>query len=66
VSDYEKCPYCGAEVFVRCRCPRADSLCTNGHEWHTCLAHDRTVAGPADHAADTFVCSCPEQESRHA
>lgn len=56
--DASKCPVCGKEAMVRCRCPRCDSRCESGHEWHVCLEHDRIVLGASDHSKDTFACSC--------
>ena len=31
------CPVCGSLYIIRCRCPRADSECNNGHKWHICV-----------------------------
>jgi hypothetical protein len=59
----DACPFCGGRLAGRCKCLRADSVCENGHEWHTCVAHGRVVAGASDHAE--FYpddCSCPKNE----
>lgn len=28
------CPTCGGRVVDVCRCPKANRVCENGHEWH--------------------------------
>lgn len=53
-----KCPVCGEEAIESCRCPKLDSVCKNGHEWHTCLKHQKIVIGSSDHSRPTFECSC--------
>jgi hypothetical protein len=54
------CPVCGKEAAYRCKCPRGDSVCPEGHEWHRCLAHEKIVLGLSDHARPHFECSCPD------
>lgn len=58
------CPVCGMDYLRRCRCPRSDSACANGHEWHYCLAHDepRIVVGKSDHSIDIMTCICGNEE----
>jgi hypothetical protein len=56
------CPFCGAEVVMRCRCMRGDSRCANGHEYHNCEEHwDRIVRGQSDHGKSG--CSCVPGET---
>lgn len=56
----DKCPLCGLSYDWRCRCMKGHMKCRNGHEWHQCLAHDKsmTVLGPSDHSTPTYDCSC--------
>jgi len=30
----EKCPACGWSPIKCCQCPKKDSECTHGHQWH--------------------------------
>lgn len=57
------CPICrmngaSVEITARCKCPRSDSFCSNGHKWHTCTVHKVYVEGHSDHSTDTFTCTC--------
>jgi len=61
-DDPNKCPICGELAQGSCRCPRGDSSCKNGHEWHTCTIHKKIVLGPSDHSTDTFSCTCLKEE----
>ena len=56
------CPICDAEITARCKCPRSDSFCPNGHQWHTCTVHKVYVEGHSDHSTDTFTCTCGDGE----
>lgn len=53
-----RCPICHGEVARTCKCPRTDSVCENGHEWHTCTVHNVYVEGHSDHSTDTSSCTC--------
>ena len=58
-----KCPVCSEEATYNCRCPRMDSGCKNGHEWHRCVIHEVIVLGHSDHSISTFSCTCvPKSE----
>lgn len=67
-QDTTKCPVCGEPAKMRCKCPRVDSTCANGHKWHFCMFHKKVVLGESDHSKPTFDCSCPpgEQETEQA
>lgn len=52
------CPTCNLPAIRRCRCLRGDCECENGHAWHTCVKHQRTVVGKADHGLKTNACTC--------
>lgn len=54
----ENCPICGERYKIQCRCLRSDRKCPNGHEWHRCLVHGKTVMGPSDHSGNTVRCTC--------
>lgn len=59
--DWEKfkfCPICNERAVLSCKCPRADSKCKNGHEWHICTVHGKVVLGRSDHSLATFTCTC--------
>lgn len=56
----DRCPVCGSEAQIRCRCILADCACSNGHEWHTCPVHGVVVIGRGDHTASQ-KCSCPTE-----
>jgi hypothetical protein len=56
------CPICGEKAISSCRCPRGDSTCENGHEWHRCTIHNSIVIGPSDHSLDTFTCTCKKEK----
>ena len=58
ISSDDVCRICGRISFGRCKCPRGDRTCPNGHSWHFCTVHGRFVDGPSDHSTDTFSCSC--------
>lgn len=53
-----RCPECGEEAETTCRCPRRDSVCKNGHEWHTCFVHKVIVVGQSDHRKSITSCTC--------
>jgi hypothetical protein len=57
-EDWEKCPICGADRTLTCRCFRVDSTCANGHKWHQCVKHRVLVEGHSDHALSMDVCTC--------
>ena len=54
----DKCPICGEKIVASCKCFRHDCQCINGHWWHTCLVHKKTVLGPSDHSKASDVCTC--------
>jgi hypothetical protein len=56
-----KCPVCGEMALSRCKCPRADSRCKFGHQWHTCAKHNKIVLGLSNHSIPTFDCTCGEE-----
>ena len=56
------CPKCEKPAVQSCRCPRRDSECENGHQWHTCTVHKVIVEGGSDHSKDTFSCTCAGQK----
>ena len=59
LENYDNCPICGERFVIRCKCFKADSRCKNGHKWHRCLLHDKTVIGKeSDHSKDINSCSC--------
>ena len=58
----ENCPICHQPPKVRCRCPRGDSTCENGHEWHTCMIHHVIVLGLSDHSTPTLSCTCHDHK----
>ena len=39
------CPACGGEAVATCKCPRNDTWCEQGHQWHRCPVHNKTVMG---------------------
>lgn len=56
--DPFNCPICGEDATYSCKCPKLDSICRNGHEWHICLVHNKKVLGPYNHISSTMKCSC--------
>ena len=54
--DY--CPVCGEKAIAICKCFRADSNCKNGHNWHTCVIHNKIVIGESDHKIPIDRCTC--------
>lgn len=58
ITEYSKCPMCGGEHQVRCKCPLSDMKCANGHEWHHCPKCGVRISGPADHAKSTDAHLC--------
>ena len=52
------CPVCGEAIIRTCKCFRADSVCKNGHEWHTCVVHKVYVEGHSDHSEMGNTCTC--------
>jgi hypothetical protein len=55
----DACEICGGEILGRCRCPRGDIRCINGHEYHYCIIHHTLVMGCSDHSK--LGCSCNDQ-----
>lgn len=55
-EDY--CPDCNSLYIIRCKCPRGDRSCDNGHSWHYCLVHNKLVIGLSNHSLSTFSCTC--------
>lgn len=55
------CPICGAPAKTVCKCPRKDSECKNGHQWHYCVKHHTLIAGKSDHSIKTYECICPKE-----
>ena len=55
---FRLCPTCGEKSVGTCRCPRSDSYCSKGHNWHMCVIHRRVVLGKSDHSLDTNTCTC--------
>lgn len=55
------CPICEEPAQSSCRCFRSDSVCRNGHEWHTCLVHQKVSLGHAPHDIPSDVCTCNEK-----
>lgn len=52
------CPVCETPAVVNCKCPRLDSRCANGHEWHYCpVHHDKVNLGMSDHAKSECTCN---------
>ena len=56
--EAKNCPICGEPSIDRCRCPRADSECKNGHKWHWCIVHLKIVIGHFDHSLSINICTC--------
>lgn len=56
--DHNRCPICEAKVKTRCRCMRSDSICENGHKWHTCIPCQVYVEGHASHSLSSSSCTC--------
>ena len=44
-----ECIVCGGRVIRRCKCPRGDSLCENGHEYHYDSSTQEYHEGVSDH-----------------
>ena len=63
-EEYDHCPTCGEMFVTSCRCRRSDRSCKNGHYWHTCVPHQKTVIGQSDHSIDTNACTCLKEEKR--
>ena len=57
------CPVCGEKYVRRCKCPRSDSECSNGHSWHRCVKHGRIVMGRSDHGLPADACTCKKGET---
>lgn len=57
-KDPAACPYCGKQAVMRCRCPRADCVCPDGHVWHTCTVHGVKVMRAGSHTWSTDRCTC--------
>ena len=62
-DNLEKCSVCGESVVSRCRCPRGDRCCKNGHNWHRCMIHKVRVPGQSDHGTPTFTCTCLKEKT---
>jgi hypothetical protein len=60
----ERCPECGSEYVRRCRCPRADMECANGHQWWHCRC-GKLMKGAADHAKPMSELLCTECKTDH-
>jgi len=56
----ENCPICHQPPKTRGRCPRGDSTCENGPEWHTCTIHHIIVLGLSDYNTLMLACTCKE------
>jgi len=56
--DYDFCPTCGEHYTRTCKCMKSDRTCPNGHHWHMCLKHNKTVIGKSDHSKPMMDCSC--------
>jgi hypothetical protein len=52
------CPVCGKPPASTCKCPRADSTCECGTQWHTCGFHKKIVLGHSDHSKNSDECTC--------
>lgn len=50
------CPICDKPAVITCKCPRMDSKCENGHDWHKCPVHFKIVVGQSNHQSKE--CSC--------
>lgn len=59
------CPVCGKEAKLTCKCFRQDSVCEDGHEWHTCTIHHVKVLGKSDHSTNTMSCTCGKEGKKH-
>ena len=60
VKSSERCPRCTLPANKRCRCPRADSECLNGHHWHICVVHQEIVEDESDHSVGIERCTCKQ------
>lgn len=61
VEKGERCPVCWEKFVARCRCPRGDKTCGNGHTLSRCLVHNIAILaspGTNTHAVETFDCIC--------
>lgn len=56
--DMDRCPVCDSPSEGSCRCPRSDSSCANGHEWHLCFPCHKIVLSGSDHKLDITACTC--------
>jgi hypothetical protein len=52
------CKICGGKIKLTCRCPRSDSTCENGHEYHWSPYHKEWHLGESNHTTDTFSPDC--------
>lgn len=55
---YAPCPICEGKVIGRARNFRADSVCKNGHSFHTCMQHKVYVRGQSDCSNGSLSCTC--------
>ena len=52
------CPICEGKIIRRCKCPRLDSICENGHQLHYSHYHEEYHLGLSDHSTGTFDENC--------
>jgi predicted RNA-binding Zn-ribbon protein involved in translation (DUF1610 family) len=62
MMSFNRCPFCGDENISRCKCPRNDCSCSNGHHWHWSLQEGVFHEGPADHNEDLSADCCVEKK----
>jgi hypothetical protein len=60
LEDQDVCPTCGMNYAMRCRCRLADMCCDNGHDWHNCAVHGKTL-GTGHGVTRASGCTCPEE-----
>jgi hypothetical protein len=58
MENDRRCVICGAPLKCWCKCPRQDSICENGHEFHYSPYHSEYHLGHSDHGTDTFGPDC--------
>jgi predicted RNA-binding Zn-ribbon protein involved in translation (DUF1610 family) len=59
---FNRCPFCGDETVTRCKCPRADCMCSKGHHWHWSLQDGVFHEGESTHDPDPSVDCCVEKK----
>lgn len=57
-NDPFKCKICGGKVKAVCKCPRSDSFCEAGHEYHWSPYYKAFHLGQSDHSTDTMGPDC--------